>query len=79
MRVHFPPRVASVCVSGAWMRRDRAYGGGMSARVGGRNRAIAWIAGFFCAAVVGVLLWLAQPAGPALIQLIGDGLRNSMP
>ncbi|UJP10252.1 hypothetical protein L2X99_00570 [Microbacterium sp. KUDC0406] len=51
----------------------------MSARVGGRNRAIAWVAGFFCACVVAVLVWVAQPAGPALIQFIGDGLRNSMP
>ncbi|WP_181905694.1 hypothetical protein [Microbacterium bovistercoris] len=51
----------------------------MSARVGGRNRVIAWVAGFFCACVVAVLLWFAQPAGPALLQLIGDGLRNSMP
>ncbi|MFC4139592.1 MULTISPECIES: hypothetical protein [unclassified Microbacterium] len=51
----------------------------MSARVGGRNRAIAWVAGFLCACVVAVLLWFAQPAGPALLQLIGESLRNSMP
>jgi hypothetical protein len=51
----------------------------MAARVGGRNRVIAWFVGLLCAGVVAALLWLALPAGPALIQMVGDGLRNSMP
>ncbi|MGW8483262.1 hypothetical protein ACWGJP_08980 [Microbacterium sp. NPDC055903] len=46
------------------------------ARVGGRNAAIAWIAGLFSAAIIGGLLWLAFPAGPVLIEMIGDGLRQ---
>lgn len=51
----------------------------MGARVGGRNLAISWIAGVLCAGVVGALLWLALPAGPALMQFVGDGLRNIAP
>ncbi len=51
----------------------------MAARVGGRNRAIAWIVGLLCAGIVGVLLWYAFPAGPAVIDMIGAGLRNAMP
>ncbi|MGB4136590.1 MAG: hypothetical protein WA971_08495 [Microbacterium sp.] len=61
--------------------RSRAaeYRDDMGARVGGRNLAISWIAGVLCAGVVGALLWLALPAGPALMQFVGDGLRNIAP
>ncbi len=49
------------------------------ARVGGRNLAISWIVGVLSVGVVGALLWVAFPAGPALIEMIGDGLRNLFP
>ncbi|BDZ40580.1 hypothetical protein GCM10025863_31940 [Microbacterium suwonense] len=50
----------------------RAYGVGMTARVGGRNAAISWIVGLLCAAVVGGLIWLSLPAGPGMLALIGQ-------
>lgn len=49
------------------------------ARVGGRNAAMSWIAGLFCAAVVAALLWLALPMGPMLVQYVGDTLRMLAP
>jgi len=49
------------------------------ARVGGRNTALSWIAGLFCAGVVAVLLWLAVPMGPVMVQFVGDTLRTVAP
>ncbi|MGF6822429.1 xanthosine utilization system XapX-like protein [Microbacterium sp. ZKA21] len=49
------------------------------ARVGGRNLAMSWIVGILCAGVVGALLWLAIPAGPAVIEMVGDSLRQLTP
>ncbi|MFB7250209.1 hypothetical protein [Microbacterium sp. NPDC056234] len=51
----------------------------MGARVGGRNLAISWIVGILCAGVVGSLLWFAFPAGPAVIEMVGDSLRQLSP
>lgn len=59
-------------------RTRRSYRGVM-ARVGGRNAAMSWIAGLFCAAVVAALLWLALPMGPMLVQYVGDTLRMLAP
>lgn len=56
-----------------------AYRMGMSARVGGRNRAITWIVGILCAAVVGALLWLSLPAGPGLLVVVGHLLDGTVP
>jgi len=47
------------------------------ARVGGRNSVLAWIAGIFCAAVVGALVVLAVPAVPAAVTLVGETLRGA--
>lgn len=49
------------------------------ARIGGRNLAISWIAGVFCAAVVLALIWFAIPLLPAMASFIGDGLRAILP
>ncbi|WP_243229777.1 hypothetical protein [Microbacterium sp. CIAB417] len=49
------------------------------ARVGGRNPVISWIVGMLCAGVVGALLWLAVPAGPAVLEVVGNGLRQLTP
>jgi hypothetical protein len=46
------------------------------ARIGGRNSALAWMAAVFCAAVVGILVWLALPALPVGTQWVGDALRG---
>ncbi|MEJ1088579.1 hypothetical protein WDU99_09650 [Microbacterium sp. Mu-80] len=51
----------------------------MSARVGGRNRAISWIVGILCAAVVAALLWLSLPAGPGLLVVVGHLLDGTVP
>jgi len=48
------------------------------ARVGGRNTALAWIAGLFCVGVIGGLFVLAAPFGPHLVQFVGDTLRAGM-
>ncbi len=42
------------------------------ARVGGRNTFIAWAVGVGCAAVIGVLVWLAAPLVPGSILFVGD-------
>lgn len=55
-----------------------SYGGAM-AQVGGRNRAMSWVAGVFCAGVIVALLWLAMPMGPLLIEYAGDTLRAIVP
>ncbi len=55
-----------------------SYGEDM-ARVGGRNPVISWIVGMLCAGVVGALLWLAVPAGPAVLEVVGNGLRQLTP
>ncbi|UYO97761.1 hypothetical protein OED01_03320 [Microbacterium sp. M28] len=49
------------------------------ARVGGRNLAFSWFVGVLCAGVVGVLLWFAFPAGPAVVEIVGNGLRELVP
>lgn len=49
------------------------------ARVGGRNRAMSWIAGISCAAVIAALIWLAMPMGPVMIEYVGDTLRAIVP
>jgi hypothetical protein len=46
------------------------------ARVGGRNAAISWIVGVLCMGVVAGLLWLALPAAPAVVDIVGNGLRE---
>lgn len=40
---------------------------------------MSWIAGIFCAGVVGALFWLALPMGPILVQFVGDTLRQLAP
>jgi hypothetical protein len=45
------------------------------ARIGGRNSAMAWVAGLGCLAVVSTLTVLAAPAIPMAAQLVGDTLR----
>ncbi|WP_309102908.1 hypothetical protein [Microbacterium sp.] len=47
------------------------------ARVGGRNIALSWVAGIFCAGVVAALLWLALPIAPVLGDLFGEVLRRA--
>lgn len=49
------------------------------ARVGGRNLAASWIVGLLCAGVVGLLVWLAVPAGPVLVDMFGQSLRQLTP
>jgi hypothetical protein len=49
----------------------------MAARVGGRNRAISWIVGLLCAGVVGALLWLSLPAGPAMLAILQQMLPGT--
>ncbi|WP_298039667.1 hypothetical protein [uncultured Microbacterium sp.] len=49
------------------------------ARVAGRSPVLSWLAGIFCAGVVIVLLWLAIPMGPVLIDYLGDALRSIAP
>lgn len=49
------------------------------ARVGGRNLAFSWLVGILCAGVVGALLWFAFPAGPAVVEVIGNSLRQLAP
>lgn len=49
------------------------------ARVGGRNLTMSWIAGIFCAVIVGGLLWLSLPMLPVLAKFAGDGLRSILP
>lgn len=49
------------------------------ARVGGRNAVMAWIAGVFCAAVIVILIWVAVPMGPVVLQYIGDTVRALLP
>ncbi|MFT4259089.1 hypothetical protein [Microbacterium sp.] len=48
----------------------------MSAQVGGRNRAISWIAGVLCVGVIAALVWFTLPLVPVMAQFVGDGLRN---
>lgn len=59
--------------------RRRAYGVGMSARVGGRNRAVSWVVGILCAGIVGALLWLSLPAGPGLAVVLERLLDSTVP
>jgi hypothetical protein len=47
------------------------------ARVGGRSLWLAWPAGVLCAAVVGVLVWLAAPGVPGAIDFVGSTLRGA--
>ncbi|GAB3595258.1 hypothetical protein GCM10027408_00760 [Microbacterium tumbae] len=47
--------------------------------MGGRNLAFSWIVGVLCAGFVGLLVWLAVPAGPVLVEMVGDGLRQLSP
>ncbi|MFG6446306.1 hypothetical protein ACFXP7_13415 [Microbacterium sp. P06] len=47
------------------------------AKVGGRSAWIAWPAMLFCAAVVGVLVWLALPGVPGAITFVGETLRSA--
>lgn len=47
------------------------------ARIGGRSTWIAVPAGLACAGVVGALVWLALPMGPAVVQWTGDTLRSA--
>lgn len=49
------------------------------ARVGGRNLAMSWIVGVFCAAIIAALLWLSVPMLPVLAQFAGDALRTILP
>ncbi|WP_334150425.1 hypothetical protein [Microbacterium sp.] len=49
------------------------------ARVDGRNLTMSWIAGIFCAGIVGALLWLSLPMMPVLAELAGDTLRSILP
>ena len=42
------------------------------ARVGGRNTLFAWTVGVACAAVIGLLVWLAVPLVPASLAFLGD-------
>jgi len=45
------------------------------ARVGGRNTSLAWVVGLACAAVIGVLAWVAAPMLPGAAQFVGDQLN----
>jgi len=56
-----------------------AYGVGMSARVGGRNRASTWVVGILCAGIVGCLLWLSMPAGPGFVVVLERLLDSTIP
>lgn len=56
-----------------------AYGMGMSARVGGRNRAITWVVGIMCAGIVAALLWLSMPAGPGFVVVLERLLDSTIP
>lgn len=47
--------------------------------MGGRNTALSWLAGLFCAGVVAALVWLAVPMGPIMVQFVGDTLRTVAP
>lgn len=47
--------------------------------MGGRNLAMSWLVGLFCIALVAVLLWLALPMGPVMVQFVGDTLRTMAP
>lgn len=40
---------------------------------------MSWIAGIICTGVVAVLLWLALPMGPVMVQFVGDTLRTALP
>lgn len=40
---------------------------------------MSWIAGVFCTAVVGALVWLSIPMGPVVVQYVGDTLRAIAP
>lgn len=51
----------------------------MGARVGGRNLAISWIVGLLCMGIVGTLLWVALPAVPVLVGMIGATLGELAP
>ncbi|MDQ4214183.1 hypothetical protein [Microbacterium capsulatum] len=44
------------------------------ARIGGRNTAVAWLAGLFCAGVVAGLFYLAAPMGPVMLKYFADAL-----
>ncbi|MDR6866698.1 hypothetical protein J2Y69_001291 [Microbacterium resistens] len=46
------------------------------ARIGGRNTALAWIAGIVCLGVVVGLGYLAAPMLPAIGQYLGDLLAS---
>lgn len=59
--------------------RSRAYGDGMTARVGGRSPAVSWIVGILCTAVVGALLWMSLPAGPGLLAVLEYLLDGTVP
>ena len=50
------------------------------ARIGGRNTAIAWLAGVLCAGVVAGLFYLAAPMGPVMLKYFTDvlGLRRAV-
>lgn len=47
------------------------------ARVGGRSLWIAWPMGVICAGVVAVLVWLAVPGVPGMIDFAGNMLRGA--
>ncbi len=40
---------------------------------------MSWIVGILCVGVIGALLWFALPAGPALVEVIGERLREFAP
>lgn len=46
------------------------------ARIGGRNAFFAWVVGITCAAIVGVLAFLALPLVPASLAWIGDAVTR---